>query len=285
MSTKRNLSCALIAALGTCAFADATAMNLQGYAKGGLQRDVPANSGGLLQSFYFDFTDEDHHFGKMSLLQVNNMDPPKVGIEYSDSNGDDRYAYDITLAPFPGELPPFTKRSEICKGSCTIDLEKPQTMANLVFVLRGFDIRYIGGDHHIDQIKIVEQDGQATVALNDQNDDDRFLVILQYAYIPRLRFSVVDERSGSADQGGTQGTDIPGGTAVLRGFDLDFRNSDHHIKELGIVLGCDGRLKTYYSDKNQDDPYKWTVQFAILQDAPRQVAPMQGRPVLEHSRP
>ena len=74
----------------------------------------------------------------------------------------------------------------------------PPNRADYVFVLRGFYIHYVGDDHHIDQVMIEEKDGLATVAFNDQNDDDRFRVDLHYGYIPKARVSSMGERSAGS---------------------------------------------------------------------------------------
>ena len=240
------------------------AENLQGHAKGFITRPLGLTQNGapLLQSFYFRFTSEDHHFG--ALEAVPNIPAiNKASLAFSDKNRDDQYFYNLTFAPYFGEIFRRTDGREFCKGSCTYPIQAPPDRANYVFVLRGFYIYYHGGDHHIDQIKIQENNnGQVTVALNDKNDDDRFLVDLHYAYIPRSRFLVVDEWSGTSKGGHKMA--IAGGTAVIRGFDFDFKSEDHHIKDIGVVLNGSGRLEVYYADKNQDDLFNWKVQYAIL---------------------
>jgi hypothetical protein len=241
----------------------AMAENLQGSGKGFITRPIGLTQNGapLLQSFYFRFTSDDHHFGAIEVVPgqpaIN-----QASLGYSDKNRDDNYTYNVTFAPYFGEIFRRKDGREFCKGSCTYPLQAPADRANQVFVLRGFYIYYYGGDHHIDQIKIHEQDGKVTVALNDKNDDDRFLVDLHYAYIPRSRFSEVATRSGTA-KGGALAT-IGSGTPVIRGFNFDFKSEDHHIKDIGVMMNGAGRMETYYGDKNQDDSFDWTVEYAVL---------------------
>jgi len=243
--------------------ATALSENLQGHGKGFITRPMSASQNGaaLLQSFYFRFTSDDHHFGAIEVVP-NVPAINRASLAFSDKNRDDQYFYNITFAPYFGEIFRRTEGREFCKGSCSFPIQGPANRANFVFVIRGFYIYYHGGDHHIDQIKIQERDGLVTVALNDQNDDDRFLVDLHYAYIPRSRFSEISQRSGTAN--GAQRVNIRRGTPVIRGFNFDFRSSDHHIKELGVVMNGDGRLEAFYSDKNQDDSFNWTVEYGIL---------------------
>jgi hypothetical protein len=243
--------------------ATAVSENLQGLAKGFItpQIGVSQNGAPLLQSFYFRFTSEDHQFGAIEVVP-NVPAINKASLGFTDKNRDDQYFYNITFAPYFGEIFRRSEGREFCKGSCTYPIQAPANPANYVFVIRGFYIYYYGGDHHIDQIKIQERNGLVTVALNDKNDDDRFLVDLYYAYIPRSRFSEISARSGTAK--GAQRAGIRRGTAVIRGFNFDFKSDDHHIKELGVVMNGNGQLEAYYGDKNQDDSFDWGVEYAIL---------------------
>jgi hypothetical protein len=240
------------------------AENLQGHAKGFTTRNISLTQNGapLLQSFYFRFTNDDHHFAAIEVVPgIPAINQASIG--YSDKNSDDRYFYNITFAPYFGTIFRRSDGREHCIGSCTYPLQAPPDRANHVFVLRGFYIHYVGGDRHIDQIKIEENNGQVTVALNDKNDDDRFRVDLHYAYIPRSQFLVPDGEAAGTSRGGHRMA-IPGGSAVIRGFNFDFRSQDHHIKDIGVMLNGAGRMEVFYGDKNQDDSFDWKVQYAIL---------------------
>ena len=252
-------------ALAAIAFTTpSTAENLQGFAKGFKTRQIGLSQNGapLLQSFYFKFKSDDKHFGGME-IQPNSPVPNQMKFGYSDKNGDDEYFYNITLAPYFGEIFRRTHEPEFCHGaSCTFPIEHPADLAGQVFVLRGFYIQFRGGDRHIDQIKISESNGMVTVALNDQNDDDNFAVDLHYAYIPRSKLSVVSSASGSA-AGGARVT-IPAGVAVIRGFNVDFVSADRHIRDVGVVMNGAGRLEVYFGDKTPNDRFRWSVQYGIL---------------------
>jgi hypothetical protein len=257
--------CAVYVALALCsaAITPAAAENLQGYAKGLTSRQISLTQNGapLLQSFYTRFTNTDHHFAGLEVMP-NAPAANQASILYTDKNGDDEYFYNITFAPYFGDI--FRRFStEFCRqNTCTYPVETPPDRENYVFVLRGFYISFRGGDHHIDQVKISEQNGRVTYALNDKNDDDPFRVDLSYAYIPRSQISAVASRSGNAKGG--QRMSIEAGTPVIRGFNFDFRSSDHHIQDIGIVMNGNAQMEVYYGDKNKDDPFDWSVDYGIL---------------------
>ena len=281
MNAKPVLIPATLAICAACFGEPAMAENLQGHANGFITRDLGLTQNGapLLQSFYYRYTSEDHHIAAIEVVPgvpaIN-----KASFAFSDKNRDDRYFYNVTFAPYFGEIFRRTEGREHClHGRCTFPLQAPPNRADYVFVLRGFYIHYVGDDHHIDQVMIEEKDGLATVAFNDQNDDDRFRVDLHYGYIPKARVSSMGERSGRANGG--QRKTIEGGTAVIRGFNFDFRSKDHHIKDFGVMLNGSGGLEVFYGDKNQDDAFDWKVQYAILSTRPTVLDP--HRPVLDAS--
>lgn len=279
MSITSKFVPAMIALSAACVSGLAMAENLQGNGKGFIIKSLGLTQNGapLLQSFYFRYSDDDHH---ISAIEVAPNVPAanKASLAFSDKNRDDGYFYNITFAPYFGEIFRRTDAREHCtRGTCTYPIQAPPNRADYVFVLRGFYIYYVGDDHHIDQIKVQENNGQVTVAFNDKNDDDRFRVDLHYAYIPKSRFSVVDERSGTAKGG--QRVTIPAGTAVIRGFDFNFKSKDHHIKDFGVMQDGNGRMEVFYGDKNQDDTFDWNVQYAVLSTRPAVLDP--HRPVLD----
>lgn len=244
----------------------AAAENLQGHAKAFTTRQIGLTQNGapLLQSFYFKYTREDHHFSAIEIVPGKPA-TNQVSIGYTDDQRRHEYFYNITFAPYFGEIFRRSDGREHCIGQCTYPLQAPPDRQNYVFVLRGFYIYYLGDDHHIEQIKIEENNGLVTVALNDDDDDDRFRVDLHYAYIPRSRFLIPDgEWSGTSK--GSHGMAIPGGTAVIRGFDFDIKGSriDRHIRDIGVVLSKVGRLEVYFGDKEPTEQFDWKVQYAIL---------------------
>ena len=240
----------------------ANAENLQGFNKGFSSRPIVPSAGRpLLQSFYFRFTDADHHFGGVEVAP-DNFQARNLKYGYSDKNGDDRYFYNLTINRYFGPIRGYETEREFCRGStCRFDIKRPTDLVDPIFVIVGFYLQYRGGDHHIKRIGVTESNGFVTVNLNDHNSDDHYSIDLKYAYIPRANFSLVSSLSGTAAAGDRR--TIQSGTPVLRGFNLDFLSGDRHIRELGVLLG-NSRMEVYYGDKTPNDRFRWRVDYAIL---------------------
>lgn len=250
----------ILALLGPTA---AMAENLQGNAKGFKTRQILLSTGApLLQSFYFRFTDQDHHFGGME-VQPNAPTANQMKYGFSDKNGDDGYFYNITWAPYFGQIFRASNEREFCRSSgCTFRITRPTNIADPVFVLRGFYIHFRNGDHHLKRIAITESNGSVTVALRDKNTDDHLAIDLHYAYIPRASIASMATASGN-DAGGARRT-IPAGHAAIRGFDFNFASGDRHIRDIGVQISGSGRLEVFYGDKTPNDRFAWKVNWAVL---------------------
>lgn len=249
----------LLASVSGETFAD----TLQGTATGTAtpQLGRPDLAPRLLQSFRVNFAGTDHHFRLLTIMS-HRPDKDQATISYADKNSDDQYSYSVSFLPYSFTTYGNFARKGLCKGSCTFQIPTPSSLSGQVFVLAGFEIQYLGGDHHIDQLQIVERNGSVTAALNDQNDDDAFSVEIVYGYVPRSLFSTVSAMNGAVH--GVVHNQIGSGTAVIRGFNFDFRNNDHHIKDLGVEMPGNGDLAVHYADQNGDDQYNYRVEYAIL---------------------
>ncbi len=267
----RNLHPFVLFALLSASSIPAVGQNLQGFAQGYITRQISLTQTGapLLRSFYVRYEGGDHEFSALDIMP-NDPTINQVSILYRDQNRTfwgtpivPRYFYNITFAPYFGTIYRNTV-TEFCRGTCTYPITSPPDRANYVFVIRGFYFYYRAGDHHIDELRITEQDGRVTYALNDRNDDDLFRVDLSYAYIPRNYFSIISSRSGSAR--GAMRAAIEPGAPVIRGFRFDFQpsNTDHHIQEIGVYMVGNGQLDVYYGDWNKDDLFTWSVDYAIV---------------------
>jgi hypothetical protein len=238
----------------------ALAQDTQGEARGMVVRTHSHVGVQLLRSFYFRFSSSDRHIRDIRL----SPDTPSVNrmtIQYQDNSQDDVYNYRIVHhdTSYAG-IRTYRYGREICKGSCIRSIPRPS--GDYIFVLRGFYLYYHGTDHEIDQVGIRENNGNLTVAFNDKNDDDTFIWEVDYAYVPRALVQSMGTRGGTAR--GAQRQFIPTGIAVIRGFDFNFRSGDHHIKEVGALLWGDGRLDVFYSDRNGDDEFDWSVRWAVV---------------------
>jgi hypothetical protein len=235
---------------------------VEGFDDGGLT-DRPFSHTGvpLLSSFYFRYIDTDHHI--LQILVFPDWIQDVIRLGYHDVNSDDDYFFKIIhqITDGPGILR-FSRSLDICSESeCTVPIERPT--GDFVFVLIGFQLSFHGDDHHINEVRIIESDGNLTVRFRDKHSAPPPISLwsLQYAYVPRSLFVELGTSSGS-DRGAV-GLDIPAGPSVIRGFSFDFRSDDHHLREIGVLTGS-GRLEVYYADKNMDDLFDWAVDWGIL---------------------
>jgi hypothetical protein len=263
---QNRLIISVLAALlcGSVLQTTSTAQNLQGTVSNGgfVRRTIPLNGEPILQSYYFRFTNGDHHFKAVGVEpRVPSITQATLG--FADHNSDDPYFYNITFARYFGSIVRGSTTEFGRGGRITFPVNAPADRANFAFVIRGFYVQYRGDDHHIQELGIQESNGRVTVALNDHNDDDPFQIDLQYAYLPRTAFSELSLRSGVNARGGER-TTVSRGVGLIRGFHFNFTNDDHHIKELGVLLNGAGRLEVYFGDDNGDDPFNWNVAYGIL---------------------
>jgi hypothetical protein len=243
----------------------AFAQDLEGFDDGGVAiRSAPHSGVQLLRSLYFRFQNGDHHFGAIGVTP----DHPGFGqseLIFSDINSDDDYYFHVQyqdVNPSGIFLGAFGR--EVCRRTCTFPIARPA--GDYVFVLRGFYFYFQGSDHHLQHFGIYEQNGNLTAWLNDNHstdNDDNFIYEVQYAYVPRSRFTSL----GNVEGWGVRGADskpIPGGISVIRGFDIAFTSSDHHIEEFGLFQWGGGSVDAYFNDNNDDDPFNWAVDWGIM---------------------
>ena len=182
---------------------------------------------------------------------------------YQDSSGKDDYEYTIVhqIVDTPGILR-FKRDLDICSEiECSVPIERPT--GDFVFVLVGFQLSYQGTDHHIKRVRLLEWDGNLKIRFRDNNDDPPPIseYSVQYAYVPSSLFIELGSSSGRNNR--ADGTDIPAGPSVIRGFSLEFPHDDHHLRRIGVLTG-DGRLEVRYADLNGDDTFDWYVDWGIL---------------------
>lgn len=121
-------------------------------------------------------------------------------------------------------------------------------------------------DHHLQQIMFLLDFGPDTLHLgfHDEPDNDTFRYVIAHHAVEgediRIGEYGLDIGVGTYS---VQLGDRPAGdwVFVLRGFQLSFRGVDHHINEIGI-RETNGTLRVAYSDRNADDTYVFTVQYA-----------------------
>jgi hypothetical protein len=132
-----------------------------------------------------------------------------------------------------------------------------------MFVLTGFQLFFTGArDHQMDEIAVYEEDGKLVVKFNDSNDDDVFGYKVDFAMVRLIGVNIQQgEESGRAR--GAVRIPVAQGRKVIRGFHFDYRSSDHHIREVGVLSRAND-LELYYGDKNGDDAFNYRVKWATI---------------------
>jgi hypothetical protein len=218
----------------------------------------------LLQGFRFQFTNSDHHLRHIGVVPGDYPNTQELTLAYEDSNGDDPYDYSVQFRDqSPSGVYTAVVSAQNCLGSCAIAATKPSN--DMVFVLRGFNISYGGGDdNHLKQLRIEERSGSINVGFGDaeaSSSSDYFNVTVSYAY---LHPSLLRSSGYVGGRGpGSQASPIDAGIAVLRGFSVAYVSDDHHVDQLGIEL-ADGNATAFLNDENNDDQFDWSVDWSVL---------------------
>jgi hypothetical protein len=221
----------------------------------------------LLDHFFYRDVNDDQELKVMTALPRQQSGSGVIDVAFSDQSLDEQYEYRIAH-----QMVSFTGLSrgtlnDTCSGQCTRSIVRPP--GDVVFVISGFRFRYTDGDHHMDAIGILENNGQVTHWFNDQNDDDQYTVQIDYVWVPRSRFSSVTSLSGTVQAAGSATRTIAAGDKVIRGFHVNNTASggsgDNHIKRFGFLTNST-TVDIYYGDNNPADSADWTYQlnYAIL---------------------
>lgn len=258
-----------------CSANAAEFVGVQGFSKDALEeRDYQVDGTPLLDSFYFNFTDTDHHIQAI-LVKPESPIPDRIELLYKDKSYNREYFYNVSHFDHLDSDIRSDKIFDFCVGFCIRSLQKP--FGNYVFVIKGFSFFFRGTDHHIDEIEIIENDGNVKVSFNDnKKHDNQFQFELEYAYVPRHLI----QRMGSEGRTNVRGADsinISSGDSVIRGFKMNFRSKDHHIKDIGVMTRP-GKVEVFYGDRKQDDRFDWTVRWATL-GTPVEDPPVEDPPV------
>jgi len=120
-------------------------------------------------------------------------------------------------------------------------------------------------DHHINAISVrPDPDGNIALMYQDKNRDDQYFYKASHDSLP----SSIVIRGSIADVGCTgkcERTLSPPGSGylfVLTGFQVNFTGGrDHHVDEIA-VFEDDGVLTVMLNDKNDDDVFAYSVDYA-----------------------
>ena len=221
----------------------------------------------LLYSFWFFFNNGDHHLKELGIrTEYGSSFADEIHLSYHDKNWDDPYQYYMSHIDLPARAGVVDGVGGECRGSCTEQLAAPPSPDHH-FVLIDFGMYYHNGDHHIDEIGLLESGGSLTVYFNDKNDDDEFSWWASYMWVAPEFVSTTGSYSG-INVKGKDSRPVPGFPFALSGFKFNYRKKDHHLEEIGIWTRPGWDLQIEYNDKNDDDRYDWEVNWAVLIEDP-----------------
>ncbi len=276
-------------------------VNEQGFGKGPItinSRGVGDNNIPLLSSFYFRFERPgssgavDNHINQIHVLpggvsedlspnadlSPSNEAVGTVALMYADKDYNDtardNYFYNVSYATLPTtQARRFQFRDVGCTGTCRQTLPPPPRpghpgLGSRVFVLCGFKLFFTGArDRHVDKISILEDNGTLTIQFRDKSasNSDVYGYLVDYAWVdtflsPSGETFSMGEESGTAKGGESISL---AGNKLIRGFDFDFANKDHHLREIG-VRSVNDNLEVYYADKDANDVFNWRVRWATI---------------------
>lgn len=246
-------------------------LHLEGFAKGVAKPSfaLAPNTIPLLGSFFLKFSDDsdgspNNHEINTIMVQPSSIENI-INIALREEGGDDEYFYNIFYHTVgTGVLDGI---AEPCLAHCTRTVSPPSS--NHVFVIAGFYFYYQGDEHHMDEVGILENNGEIDVYFNDKNNDDLFLYEVDYAYIPADLVADVGNNSGKGAKGATSFLISGSGRSVITGFKFNFQDDDHQLRDVGVWIrdqGAARRIELYYEDKNADDAFDWEVRWATLKD-------------------
>jgi hypothetical protein len=146
-------------------------------------------------------------------------------------------------------------------------------------VLRGFSFSRELMNNNIEQISLMLHPERGTLDSVFTDDAPRapwgkFNWDARYAEVTQ---GEPQRASGYCARGQcTQLIRVPTGKAfVLSGFYFRFQNGDHHLKKVEIRESR-GELSVTLADKKPDDPYRWVVNYVLVDEASLRVEKVAG---------
>jgi hypothetical protein len=189
----------------------------------------------------------------------------------------------MTLVGTAGSAQVASERRESLSGIATgDDTRSISLLPGEVLLMRGFDFRYLNGDHHIKTVGVLpETDTSLAITFGDRNLDDpmEYEVSLTKVALPGVISPPTLQGSCS---GGTctfplQAPPNRDYIFVLRGFRLSFLPDDPGFPFPGncdVFVGCDhhlsivgieptgGSIAVTYQDQNGDDDYAVAIDYS-----------------------
>lgn len=218
-----------------------------------------------LKSFSLEFKNGDHKIRKLGLLP--SID--RVDVAMADVDGADPYKFNAQFMKIPWSGS-STRVSKSCNGACSLEIKHPissnDKMHQQIFVLRGFHFERDSKDFNVRRISIRANVASKKIdVVYQDNTASKFTVTVDYTLLHKDLLKPAASASGQRKAGeATLKVKTPGapaGLAILSGFDIQFDNGDHHLKQFAIKR-VTGAYNVVFNDQNTDDPYRVTIDYA-----------------------
>jgi hypothetical protein len=192
----------------------------------------------------------------------------------------------MTLVGTAGSAQAASERRESLSGIATGEETRLiSLLPGEVLLMRGFDFRYLNGDHHIETVGVLpETDTSLAITFRDRNGDDpmEYEVSLTKVALPGVISPPTLQGSCS---GGTctfplQAPPNDHYIFFLRGFRLTFLpdepgfpfpgncdifvGCDHHLSIVGIQKVSGNNIEVTYQDQNGDDDYAVAIDYSYV---------------------
>jgi hypothetical protein len=215
----------------------------------------------LLDSFYFRYIDGDHH---IRALAAQPLTDGTIMLGLADTDGDDEYFYSVEHKRRQESRIITGGFVDFCTSTCVYPLTAPPSAGGYVFVLRGFYFFFGGNDHHIDQIGIIKEAAGVRTYFNDKDDNDPYVVYVDYAWVPTGLVEATGSLTGSAE-GGVQRPLANANRAVISGFKMDYSQTDRHVWDIGVLTRTSD-IEVFYGDSSTGagDDFAYQVDYTIL---------------------
>jgi hypothetical protein len=208
----------------------------------------------------------------------------RLMVTYRDDSQDDSFRYAARHHSFGAPTRRTHRTSKFCASPdpqprpCRLPSTRPPAVAALrdgVFVLVGFKIEYHHQDDSLSRIAIRQEDDAVVVDFGDAHPPEfayhAYNAEVDYAWVPRGALREVGRSHGTMlDRTGmVVPDDIPTGKVVVRGFDLRFTEGrERKIKRVAVLApGGPTQRGVAFADKDGEESFDWTVEWAILGSA------------------
>jgi hypothetical protein len=130
----------------------------------------------VLRGFSVSYSEADHHIKQLAIVERGSV----LTVALNDGNDDDLFSFDVAYAYIPrAQFLVISDRKGTAHGGSRDKIEIGHAL------IRGFDLNFVSGDHHIKEMAIrLPGGGGLDTSFADNNGDDPFSYTVEYGVIP-----------------------------------------------------------------------------------------------------